>query len=48
MSEDKLYQLCENKKNDVNEHVTKIIDHLRQLEEDLHAEIDEFKNSRLS
>ncbi len=48
LSEDKLFKLCENKKREVSEHVQKIIDHLRQLEDDLHSEIEEFKNNRLS
>jgi hypothetical protein len=48
LSEDKLNKLCESKKRDVSEHLTKIIDHLGQLEEDLHGEIEEFRNNRLS
>lgn len=48
MSEEKLNKLCESKKRDVSEHLTKIIDHLGQLEEDLHSEIEDFKNNRLS
>lgn len=36
------------KKIEVSEQISKIIDHIRQLEEEFHTEIDEFKNNRLS
>ena len=47
-SEEKLVSLSEMKKIEVSEQISKIIDHIRQLEEEFHIEIDEFKNNRLS
>lgn len=46
-SEEKLVSLCETKKRDVSDQINKIIDYLKQLEDDLYTEIDEFKNNRL-
>jgi hypothetical protein len=47
-SEAKLINLCEQKKNLVSEQIGKLIDHIRQLEDDFYSEIDEFKNNRLA
>lgn len=47
-SEEKLVTLSEMKKIEVSEQISKVIDHIRQLEEEFHNEIEEFKNNRLS
>ncbi len=47
-SEDKLLQVSEIKKAEVTEQINKMIEHIRQLEEEFHSEIEEFKNNRLS
>ncbi|CAF0708124.1 unnamed protein product [Brachionus calyciflorus] len=47
-SEEKLISLSEMKKIEVSEQISKIIEHIRLLEEEFHTEIDEFKNNRLS
>lgn len=47
-SEEKLFNLVEIKRNEVSEQISKIIDHIRMLEEEFHNEIEEFKNNRLS
>lgn len=47
-SEEKLYTISNQKKNEVSDQVQKLIDHIRQLEDDFHNEIDEFKNNRLA
>ena len=47
-SEDKLVNLVEMKKIEVSQHIARVIDQLRQLEDEFHNEIDEFKNNRLA
>ena len=47
-SEDKLLQITENKKIEVSEQISKVIEYIRHLEEEFHNEIDEFKNNRLA
>ena len=47
-SEEKLIHVSETKKTEVSDQIQKIIDHIRQLEEEFHNEIEEFKNNRLS
>lgn len=47
-SEEKLFTVSEQKKHEVSDQIQKLIDHIRQLEDDFHTEIDEFKNNRLS
>lgn len=43
-----MISLSEMKKIEVSEQISKIIDHIRLLEEEFLTEIDEFKNNRLS
>jgi hypothetical protein len=47
-SEEKLINLTELKKLEVSDQICKVIDQIRQLEEEFHNEIEEFKNNRLS
>ena len=47
-SEEKLIRVSEMKKAEVSDHIQKLIDQIRLLEEDFHNEIEEFKNNRLS
>jgi hypothetical protein len=47
-SEEKLMRVTEIKKAEVSDQIQKLIDQIRQLEEDFHNEIDEFRNNRLS
>ena len=47
-SEEKLINLAELKKLEVSDQICKVIDQIKQLEEEFHREIDEFKNNRLS
>jgi vacuolar-type H+-ATPase subunit H len=48
LSEERLLHVSELKKMEVSEQIVKIIDYIKQLEEEFHNEIDEFKNNRLS
>ena len=36
------------KKLEVSEQISKLLEYVKQLEEEFHNEIDEFKNNRLS
>ena len=47
-SENKLFKLCEIKKKEVSEQISKIIEHIRLLEEEFYNEIEEFKKNRLN
>ena len=47
-SEDKLYTISHQKKDDVSDQIQKLIDQIRSLEYDFHNEIDEFRNNRLA
>lgn len=47
-SEEKLMRVSETKKAEVSDHIQKLIDSIRLLEEDFHNEIEEFKNNRLA
>ena len=47
-SEDKLLQVSQVKKNEVTEQINKMLEYIKQLEEEFHNEIEEFKNNRLS
>jgi hypothetical protein len=47
-SEEKLYTISNQKKNDVSDQIQKLIDQIRSLEYDFHNEIDEFRNNRLA
>ena len=47
-SEEKLLHVSEIKKNEVTEQINKMMEYIRQLEEEFHNEIEEFKNNRLS
>ena len=40
--------LAEMKKIEVSQHISKVIDQIRQLEDEFHNEIEEFKNNRLA
>ena len=46
-SEEKLYTVSNQKKNEVSDQIQKLIDQIRLLEDDFHNEIEEFKNNRL-
>jgi hypothetical protein len=46
-SENKLFKICEIKKKEVSEQVSKIIEFIRLMEEDFYGEIEEFKKNRL-
>lgn len=46
-SEEKLMRVTEIKKAEVSDQIQKLIDQIRQLEEDFHNEIEEFRNNRL-
>lgn len=47
-SEEKLYTISNQKKREVSDQIQKLIDRIRELEDDFHNEIDEFKNNRLA
>ncbi len=47
-SEEKLMRVTEIKKAEVSDQIQKLIDQIRQLEEDFHNEIEEFRNNRLA
>ena len=47
-SEEKLFTVSNQKKREVSDQIQKLIDRIRELEDDFHNEIDEFKNNRLA
>ena len=47
-SEKKLIKTCELKKKEVSEQISKVIERIRQIEDEFHMEIDDFKKSRLA
>jgi hypothetical protein len=47
-SEEKLLTLSEMKKVEVSNQIARVIDQIKQLEDEFHNEIEEFKNNRLS
>lgn len=47
-SEDKLLQVSQVKRNEVTEQINKMLEYIKQLEEEFYSEIEEFKNNRLS